>query len=111
VYKRTTFAALIAVAVAMPALSAPKARVPEAKARAAALALVKDGTVKSSELEHEHGKLIYSYDITQPGASGVEEVQISAMTGKLVSRHHESAAKEAIETKAEAMEAKVKDVR
>lgn len=105
--RKIIFVALVATVAAMPALAtAPKAKVPEAKARVTALALVKDGTVKSSELEREHGKLIYSFDITQPNTPGVEEVQISAITGKLVARHHESTTKEATEAKAEAVEAK-----
>ena len=103
------FVALVAAAAAMPARAeAPKAKILEATARATALALVQGGTVKSSELEHEHGKLIYSFDITQPGSSGVEEVQISAISGKLVARHHETAAKEATEAKAVAKTPKAK---
>ena len=107
--RKVLMTALVVAAAMAPALAAGrKATVPEAKARASALALVKGGTIRSSELEREHGKLIYSFDINRPGTPGVDEIQISAITGKLVSRHHETAAKEAAESKAEASETKVK---
>jgi uncharacterized membrane protein YkoI len=41
-------------------------------ARATALSKVPNGTVKASELEREHGKLIYSFDISVPGKTGIE---------------------------------------
>ena len=80
----------------------PTPRITEAAARTAALAMVKGGTVKAGELETENRRLIYSFDIAQAGRTGIEEVQISAITGKLVSRHHESPAKEAVEAAADA---------
>jgi uncharacterized membrane protein YkoI len=49
-----------------------EAKVTEAAARTTALAQVPNGTVKSSELEREKGKLIYSFDITVPGKTGIE---------------------------------------
>jgi uncharacterized membrane protein YkoI len=70
-------------------------------ARARALALVPNGTIRSAELEREHGRLIYSFDILIPRRAGVEEVQISATTGRLVSRTHESPAAEHREARAE----------
>jgi hypothetical protein len=70
-------------------------------ARARALAAVPRGRVRSAELEREHGRLIYSFDIRVPGQAGVEEVQISALTGRLISRTHESPAAERREARAE----------
>ncbi len=106
---KTVTIALLAMAVsATPAFAAmPMAKISEATARSTALSLVKGGVVKSSELEKEHGTMIYSFDITEPNKPGVEEVQISAYTGKLINRHHESAAKEITEAKIEASEAMV----
>ena len=43
-----------------------EAKISEETARATALKEVPNGKVKSSELERENGKLIYSYDITVP---------------------------------------------
>lgn len=63
------------------------------------------GTVKSSELEREHGKLIYSFDI-QTSKSGITEVNVDAIDGKIVAVEHESPKKEAAEKKKEAKEEK-----
>jgi uncharacterized membrane protein YkoI len=70
------------------------AKISQETARATALKEVPNGTVKSSELERENGKLIYSYDITVPGKSGVEEVNVNAVDGSVVGRARESAATE-----------------
>ena len=83
-----------------------EAKISEADARATALKEVPNGTVKSSELEKEKGKLIYSYDITVPGKSGVEEVNVNAVDGTLVGKVHESAKTEKAEASKEAKEAK-----
>lgn len=101
-------AAIAATAISGSALAAaPAPKVTEAAARATALALVKGGVVKSSELETEHGRLIYSFDIATPGKSGIDEVNISAMTGRLVAKTHEGPAKEAAEAAADAKAAKM----
>ena len=83
-----------------------EAKISEETARATALKEVPNGTVKSSELEREHGKLIYSYDITVPGKSGVEEVNVNAIDGSIVARKHESAKTERKEATKEAKEKK-----
>jgi len=71
-------------------------------ARGRAMALVPHGRILSAELEREHGRLIYSFDIRAPGQPDVEEIQISALDGRLVSRSHESPAAEGRERAAEA---------
>ena len=81
-----------------------EARIKETEARATALARVKNGTVKSEELEREHGHLIYSYDIAVPGKSGVEEVNVDAVTGKVTAQTHEAAKAERKEADAESKE-------
>jgi len=83
-----------------------EAKISEADARATALKQVPNGTVKSEELEREHGKLIYSYDITVPGKSGIQEVNVNAIDGTVVAKEHESAKTEKKEAKAEAKEKK-----
>ena len=67
-----------------------EAKISEETARATALKEVPNGTVKSSELEREKGKLIYSYDITVPGKTGIEEVNVNAKTGAVVAKEHET---------------------
>lgn len=60
-------------------------------AQAIALAAVPNGRVREAELEDEKGTLVYSYDIKVRGKSGVEEVNVDAKTGAIVSQNHESA--------------------
>ena len=91
------FAAGMAAAATTPTHSThhTTAKISRAEAEKTALAKVPGGTVKNGELEKEHGKLVYSFDIAQPGKSGVEEVMVDAHTGKVLSKSHETAKKEA----------------
>src|SRR3954469_18695148 len=68
-------------------------------ARATALARVPDGSVLKEELEQENGRLVYSFDIRKGAEPGVEEVQVDARDGSVVSAKHEDAATEAAEAK------------
>ena len=76
---------------------AAEAKISEAEATAIALGKVPHGVVKTSELEREHGRLIWSFDIAQPSLKGVIELQVDARTGKIVSVKRESPAQEAKE--------------
>ena len=78
-----------------------QAKVAESDARATALAKVPGGTVQSTELENEHGKLVWSFDIKDPNSPNVIEVQVDAQTGRVVSKKAESAAEQAKEAKAD----------
>ncbi|HEV8237050.1 MAG TPA: PepSY domain-containing protein [Gemmatimonadaceae bacterium] len=111
----TLFAAMLALGATSARAQAPakkatesqaslrkEAKIAEADARKTALAAVPGGKVQSHELERENGKLIYSYDIKVAGKSGVEEVNVDAMTGAIVAHEHEDAKTEAKEKKAEA---------
>jgi uncharacterized membrane protein YkoI len=81
-----------------------EAKVTETEATATALAKVPQGSVKSVELEREKGKLVWSFDIARPRATGVTEIQVDAVTGKIVSFKRETVAQEAKEATAEAKE-------
>lgn len=59
-------------------------------ARSAALAAVPGGAVQSAELETEHGRRIWSFDIKDAGSPNVVEIQIDAKTGAIVSKTIES---------------------
>jgi uncharacterized membrane protein YkoI len=83
-----------------PGLAA-KARVSCSEARKTALARVGTSEVKDAELEEEGGKLVYSFDLAVRGKPGIEEVQVDAVSGKIVSVHHEDAKAEAAEKEAE----------
>src|SRR4051812_33445936 len=74
----------------MPDSLAKKAKVAESTAASTALARVPKGKIESMELEMENKKLLYSYDIKVPGKAGIEEVQVNALTGKVVSVEHET---------------------
>ncbi len=54
------------------------------------------GTIKSAELEKEHGRMIYSFDIRTKNG-GTTEVNIDARTGKVIAVSKETAADEAKE--------------
>ena len=78
-----------------------QAKVTEAKAQKTALAKVPGGLIKSSELERERGKLIWSFDIAVPKSRNVTEVQVDAKTGKVVSTQIETPADQAKEATAD----------
>lgn len=63
------------------------------------------GTVESSELEREHGKLVYSFDIRNAKGT-IDEVQVSAITGRVVRVEHETKKQEEAEKSKEAKEKK-----
>ncbi|MBI3874927.1 MAG: PepSY domain-containing protein [Verrucomicrobia bacterium] len=67
-----------------------QAKISRADAEKAALAKVPGGTIKEGELEKEHGKLIWSFDIATPGTKDVTEVQVDAVTGAVVSVEKET---------------------
>jgi Peptidase propeptide and YPEB domain len=95
---RTTVWSALALLLSAACASAQQTpKVAEATARATALARVPGGHVTSHELEEEDGRLIYSYDIEVPGRSGVQEVNVDAMTGEVVGEEHEEAAAERAE--------------
>jgi Peptidase propeptide and YPEB domain len=69
-----------------------QAKIGAEQARETALRAV-PGTVKESDLETEHGRLIYSFEIKRPGQRGITEVNVSAMDGSIVDIHREHAGK------------------
>jgi len=72
-------------------------------ARAIALAKVPGATVESGEIERENGRLIYSFDLKRAGRTGIDEVNVNALTGKIVGKvQHESPKTETKEAKVEA---------
>lgn len=90
----------VKVKEATPGLAA-QATISADSAQKIALAQVSRGRVREAELEEENGTLVYSYDIKVRGKSGVEEVQVDAKTGAVVSTKHETAKTEAKEAAGE----------
>jgi uncharacterized membrane protein YkoI len=70
-----------------------EAKISQADAQVTALAQAPNGTVKEAELEREHGKLIWSFDIATPDSKDITEVNVDAITGALVNVEHEKAEK------------------
>lgn len=54
-----------------------------------ALAQVPGGTIREAELEMEHKRLIYSFDVKVAGKPGITEVNVDAKTGAVVGVSHE----------------------
>jgi uncharacterized membrane protein YkoI len=77
-YKREVPAALLA-----------QTKISEDSARTIALKRIPGGAVKALELEREHGLLIWSFDLAVAGKPGIEEVEVDALTGKIVGVAHE----------------------
>jgi hypothetical protein len=88
-----------------PALAA-EAKITLDSARAIALHKVPRGTVASEELERENGHLIYSFDVKVPGKSGIQEVNVNAINGAVLGVHHENAAAEQKEARADSAAAR-----
>ena len=76
---------------------AAQAKITRADAQQTALQQVPNGAVKEAEIEKEHGKLIWSFDITVPDSRNIKEVAVDAMTGQEVSVETETPEQEANE--------------
>lgn len=93
----------------IPAALAREAKITLDSARAIATARVSNATIQSQELEREHGRLIYSFDMKVAGKAGITEVNVNARTGAVVGVSHEgprTEAKEAAQERREARHAK-----
>ena len=77
----------------IPASLRKAAKISAEEARAIAVKQV-PGEIEEEELEKEHGKLVYSYDIRGAGQKGITEVQVSALDGSIVSVEKEDPASE-----------------
>ena len=78
---------------------ARQARITKEKAQEIALKRA-PGTVEGAELEREHGKLVYSFDIRNSKGT-IDEVQVSAINGKIVRVEHENKKQEETEKRKE----------
>ena len=73
----------------VPDSLAAKAKISEDSARAIALHRI-HGTVQALELEREHGRLLYSWDIKVAGKRGITEVHVDALNGRVLAVEHEN---------------------
>ncbi len=86
---------------------AKQAKITMEAAKATAMEKV-PGTVEDGELEKEHGKLVYSFDIRNEKGT-ISEVWVDAKTGKVIKVEEENAAAEAKENAADKKANKDKD--
>ena len=100
--KIVPLAVIFAFALSLSAQNAKDVKVSMEDARKTALAS-SNGKIKSEELEKENGKQIYSFDIVMP--DGLHEVNVDAVTGKLIDDKVEDAAAEAKEAAQDKKEA------
>ncbi len=100
--RKIIFAVAIAIAVSgCEEHTEAAAKITEPAARATALGLIAGGTVISSHATSDHHQPTYSFNIQRPGVSGVEKVNINALTGKFISMRHETPEEEEIEASQE----------
>ena len=92
---------LIAKAEPTDAQLTRQAAIKKAQAERIALARVPHGTIKSAEIEDEHGKLVWSFDIATPGTPDITEVLVDAKTGAIVTVNKETPTQQAAEAKGE----------
>ena len=81
---------------------AREAKITKEQAQAVALKRA-PGNVESAELEREHKRLVWSFDIRNSKGT-ITEVQVSAITGRVVRVEHENKKKEAAEKRQEERE-------
>ena len=74
-----------------------EAKISEEAATKTALESVPTGQIKESELEKEHGKIVWSFDIALSKTKDIAEVQVDAKSGKIVSTEVETEADQAKE--------------
>jgi uncharacterized membrane protein YkoI len=108
--KRTErlLALFVAIALSATVFAAPteaeltkESKISKSQAEKTALDKVPGGTIQSGELEREHGKLVWSFDIATNSTSHVTEVQVDAKSGKIVSVRAETQAEQAKEAAGE----------
>jgi len=82
-----------------------KAKISQEAATATALAAVPNGKIKSSEIENEDNKLVWSFDISTPKSKNITEIMVDAKTGKIVSNEVETPKDQKAEAAADKVEA------
>lgn len=88
---------LVSAAEESPSALSAKATITQERAAEIALARVPGGSVVEAELEKEHGKLVWSFDISQPNSKNILEVQVDAKTGEIAAEETETPGDEADE--------------
>ena len=74
-----------------------QAKISKQQAQTIALTKAPGGTIKEADLEKEHGKLIWSFDIAVPNSRNITEVAVDAINGSVVSVDRETPEQQAEE--------------
>ena len=82
-----------------------KAKISQETATATALAAVPNGKIKSSEIENEDNKLVWSFDIATSKSKNITEIMVDAKTGRIVSNKVETPKDQKAEAAADKAEA------
>jgi uncharacterized membrane protein YkoI len=81
-----------------------QAKITRAAAEKIALSKIPSGTVKSAELEQEHGALVWSFDIVTPKSHDIHEILVNAKTAAIVHAEIETPKAQATEAAADKLE-------
>ncbi len=74
----------------MPDSLVRRAKIEEAIAAETAHKRLPKGHIEHVVLHTENGRLVYLYNVRTEGKSGLDEVRVSAVTGKVIGIHHEA---------------------
>jgi uncharacterized membrane protein YkoI len=74
----------------VPSPLATEAKISQESAAKTALARIPGGSIQSSELEKEHGKLVWEFEILDPTSKKITEVQVDANSGEFVAEETDS---------------------
>lgn len=88
---------LVWAAEESPSSLQAEAKITHESASRTALARVPGGSINSAELERENGKLVWSFDISRRDSRNITEVQVDAVTGKVVAEETETPQDQAAE--------------
>jgi uncharacterized membrane protein YkoI len=88
------FGAILGTASAIGSTLQSHPKISKSAAEKIALSKVQTGTIQSAELEKEHGKWIWSFDVSTPSTKDITEVQVDARNGRIVSVQTETPAEQ-----------------
>jgi uncharacterized membrane protein YkoI len=78
-----------------------QAKISKTQAEHIALEKVPHGSIKSAEIEHEKGRIVWSFDIATPGRRDITEILVDARSGQIVSKTTETPSQQADEAGAD----------
>ncbi len=74
----------------LPDALAKQAKIDEPTAAITVHKRMPKGHIQGVLLETENGRLVYLYNLKTEGKTGMDEVRVNALTGKVIGVHHET---------------------